>query len=129
MGSVHEGMNVSEVRSATTSETAASTHSEDVFVRSYDASRSYRLTVVLEALDGEERYRSTYRLRPGQAVSELGAVAPGGYRVRVLVDGAQRASDHCRIGDRASRTALIEVGNGIVSVSQGLQQYHGHHRE
>jgi hypothetical protein len=103
--------------------------SEDIFVRSYDASETYRLTVVLAALDGEERYRSTYHLRPGQAVSELGAVRPGEYQVRVAVDGTQRASRPCRIGDSVSRTALVEVGNGIVSVSQGLEQYHGHHDE
>lgn len=94
--------------------------SEDVFVRNYDFERTYRLTLFLEAVDGSDTYERSYHLRPGQAVSELGVVDAGEYRVRVELDGARRAFDRCSVGPSPAETILVEVGNGVVSVSEGL---------
>lgn len=94
--------------------------SEEVFVRNYDVERTYRLTISLTAVDGDDEYATTHRLRPGQAVSELGVVEPGRYRVRVDCDGARHATDEVFVGPAPAETLLIEVGNGAVSVSEGL---------
>lgn len=94
--------------------------SADLFVRNYDVEHTYRIRVLVDSLEGSESHESVHTLRPGQAVGEFEVVDPGQYRVRVELDGQRRGFERCRIGASPSETALIEVGNGVVSVDEGL---------
>lgn len=109
----------SEVATISTADLAERV-SEDVFVRNYDVERTYRVTISLESLTGDDAYETTQRLRPGQALSELGVVDPGAYRVDVELDGARRSSTECQIGPSPAETVVVEVGNGLVGVREGL---------
>jgi hypothetical protein len=91
---------------------------EDLHLRNYDAHRTYEPTLVVLTPDGEVVARRSYRIPPGQCRSERDLVAPGTYVVRVRLD------DHddrvaCRIGGDPGATALVELGNGVVTVSPG----------
>jgi hypothetical protein len=53
-------------------------------------------------------------------VSEIGVLDPGEYRVTVTSEGTVQDSKTCSVGPSPAETVLIEVGNGLVSVSEGL---------
>lgn len=98
---------------------ASDQHSEDLFVRNYDIERTYhlRLTAVHDADD--ERLERQYTLQPGQVIAEFGILPSGQYELRVEI--AHTGTDGtCTVGTAPDETALVEVGNGTVSISQGL---------
>jgi hypothetical protein len=92
---------------------------EDIYLRNFDSTRAYNLTV--EVRDGDSvKFINRYYLTPGQTVSECGQLPPGAYEVQVVLDGRRQQTVQCDIGTAPERTALIEVGNGTVSVTEGL---------
>lgn len=92
--------------------------SEDLHVRNFDIERGYVLRV--EVRDDETVLTREYRLGPGEQRSETDRLAPGTYTVVASLDGGRRRVARCTIDDRPSSAALIEVGNGTVSVTDGL---------
>ena len=95
------------------------TPTEDVHVRNYDVQRSYRIRVTVT--DGSETvFARRYTLGPGQSTSEFDIVGAGTYDVAVALESRESERARCRLSDAPDDTALVEVGNGIVSVSQGL---------
>jgi hypothetical protein len=111
------------------------TRSEQLHLRNYDEDRVYRLTVSVSRPDQPLDYEGTYELAPGEVVSELEVVPPGRYDVTVsgsfrpVVDGPNdgtvgRDSDRleCNVGDRLARTVLVECGNGLVALSEGVSR-------
>ncbi|MFC7134282.1 MULTISPECIES: hypothetical protein [Salinibaculum] len=92
---------------------------EDIHIRNYDVQHSYRVRVTVT--DGRETvFARRYTLDPGQSTSERDIVDAGTYDVTVALDSHRSARTRCRLADSPDDTALVEVGNGIVSVSQGL---------
>lgn len=98
--------------------TTAGPRGEDLHVRNFDVERRYTLRI--EVRDDETVLEREYRLGPGERRSETDRLAPGTYTVVASLDGDRRRVARCTIDDRPSNAALIEVGNGTVSVTDGL---------
>lgn len=93
---------------------------EAIHVRNYDVHASHTVAITVLDTAGRPVFESRYHLRPGQTESERGVLSPGTYTVRVRCDGIARECETCRVGPHPSRTAVVELGNGAVSVSEGL---------
>ncbi|SDJ93382.1 hypothetical protein SAMN05216226_11250 [Halovenus aranensis] len=93
--------------------------SEELHLRNFDLNREYTLTVQVSDGDGLV-FANRYYLTPGKTVSELGRIPPGEYEVRVELDGRRQQTATCEIDRTPRETALVEVGNGTVSLTQGL---------
>jgi len=99
----------------------ATRRAEEIHIRNFDVRRSYDLTVEVHE-DCRPVFADRYHLPPGQTASELGRLPPGEYEVTVELDGLHLRTARCRIDGTPERTALIQVGNGTVSVREGLYQ-------
>jgi hypothetical protein len=108
------------------------TRCEQLHLRNYDESRQYRLTVSVRQPNGGPEYEATYELAPSDVGSELEIVPPGRYEVHVSgsfrpvgeqshhAAGRDEATASCNVGDRPPQTVVVECGNGVVTVSEGL---------
>jgi len=99
--------------------TITAVQSEEIHIRNFDDTQTYDLTVTVRRED-DSVLSNTYNLTPGRRISEIYRLPAGIYDVTAKLDTLQHATTRCEIGSTAQRTALIEVGNGIVSVTQGL---------
>lgn len=93
--------------------------SEDIHLRNYDMEQSHRVWINVVA-DGEQLLETTRRLRPGGVRSIEDTLPPGEYDIEVGIDGLRREVERCRVGDAPERTVVVEMGNGIVSITEGL---------
>lgn len=93
---------------------------EDVLLRNHDFQWGYDVELVAERVADGTAFRKRYYLQPGATRRELGVLEPGEYAVRVRLDGDREGSGRCRIGDDPDATVLVELGNGAVSVHEGL---------
>ncbi|WP_436933886.1 hypothetical protein [Halovenus marina] len=93
--------------------------SADLFIRNFDTTRTNHLTVRVRDGDGIV-FASRYALTPGKTECEVDRLGPGEYDVIVELDSQRRERATCRIGPGPEKTALVEIGNGTVSVTQGL---------
>jgi len=96
------------------------TDSEDLFVRNYDPYRRYDVTLSVSAADGTPAFEERYSFRPGQVAGERDVLPPGTYEVTVALGGCRRKRATCRVGPSPEHTIHVELGNGIVSVTEGL---------
>jgi hypothetical protein len=94
--------------------------SEDVHVRSYAHEWAYDVSVEIATPDGDVAFAADYYLQPGDAESELDALPPGEYEIRATLDNDTRRTATCQVGPSPARTAVIEVGNGVLSLTEGL---------
>ena len=103
-----------------TADSGTEVESEALHVRSYAHERAHSLAVEAVTPDGEVAFETDYYLQPGDAESEVDALPAGEYEIRATLDGDKRETATCRIGAAPSRTAVIEVGNGVLSLTEGL---------
>jgi len=92
---------------------------ETLLLRNYDPHAAYDLSVAV----GDETppaFAARYHLRPGQIETVSGVLASGEYEVTVELHGHREKTAACRVGSAPEDTIHVEVGNGIVSVTQGL---------
>jgi hypothetical protein len=94
--------------------------SESVHVRSYAHERAHDLAIEVAAPDGEVVFRKRYHLPPGRIESEVGAIPEGEYEIRAVLDDERCVSRRCRIDDSPDGTAVVEIGNGVLSLTEGL---------
>ena len=94
--------------------------SEDIFIRSYDQQTGYDIEVEVEDRAGQVVFRHRYYIRPCQTEHVSNEFDPGAYEIRVRVDNGEETARRCRIGDTLEGTAVIEVGNGALSLTEGL---------
>lgn len=94
--------------------------SEDLHIRNYDYQWGYDLVVEAVDSDGEAVFEQRYYLQPGRIESELDAIPAGEYEIRAVLDDHEQTRMPVRIGPGLLRTAVIEVGNGALSLTQGL---------
>lgn len=88
-------------------------------LRNYDGTETHRLTV--RFLDGDDvAFEETHVLSPRSVVTVGAPLDPAVYRVEARVDGDSATRTDCLVGDEPDTTALVEVGNGLVSVVDGL---------
>jgi hypothetical protein len=97
----------------------AAVASADLFIRNFDTTRTNHLTVRIRDDDGIV-FASRYALTPGKTECEADRLDPGEYDVIVELDSQRRERATCQIGPGPEKTALVEIGNGTVSVTQGL---------
>lgn len=93
---------------------------EALHVRNYDVADAHTVTVDVTDTTGVPVFKRRYHLRPGQTRSVAHDVPPGTYDVVVEVDAYDRETRRVDVGPDPAETALVELGNGITSVSQGL---------
>jgi hypothetical protein len=101
---------------------AVAVSDESLVVRNYDV-RPHEVTVRFLDADDETAFDRTYELGPGDVVSTPTRLRRGVYRVSArLADGARDARDaaDCLVGSGPAETAVVETGNGIVSVAEGV---------
>ncbi|MDZ7849792.1 MAG: hypothetical protein U5K70_02905 [Halodesulfurarchaeum sp.] len=96
--------------------------SEELHIRSYDHQWSYDLDVELVGSDGETVFQERYYLLPGNTESEVGIVPSGHYELDVILDNGNEETLACQIGSTLEQTAVIEVGNGALALSEGVQK-------
>ena len=94
--------------------------SETVFLRNYDPYRAYDLELAVHDEAGAEVFGGRYYFLPGQIESVRGALEPGEYEVTAVLDNRREKTVACTVDDAPEHTIHVEVGNGIVSVTQGL---------
>ena len=99
---------------------ATTARSEDLHVRSYAHEWAYDVAVEVVDDAGNVAFEADYYLQPGDAESEVDELPPGEYEIRATLDNGTRKTATCRIGSDPGRTAVIEVGNGVLSVTEGL---------
>jgi hypothetical protein len=93
---------------------------ETLVLRNYDSETTHEVTVELRDADDDVAFQQTYTLTP-QAVTSVETRLPRAvYRVAVRLNDVERSSADCLIGSGPSETALVEVGNGLVSVTEGV---------
>jgi len=95
-------------------------NSEDVYVRSYAHHETHELDLEVVGADGTVALAETYALDPGAVKSEINALPAGTYEVRAVLDGDRRATRPCRVDGSPAGTIVIEVGNGVLSLTEGL---------
>lgn len=86
-------------------------------LRNYDHWEGHSVRLAVVSRDGEEVYSGRRYLAPEQAAQLREPLSGGDYEVRVWIDGVERARRTCRIGASSSGTAVVEIGNGVVSVT------------
>lgn len=94
---------------------------EHVHIRNHDHQWGYDLA--LEVVDGDGRtvFEDRYYLQPDQVESELDALPAGEYEVRATLDNLQEATLECPIGPDPEQTVVVEMGNGVLSLTAGHQ--------
>jgi hypothetical protein len=93
--------------------------SEDIFIRNFDTRRSYDLTVRIRDAEGIV-FADQYYLTPGRTEHETDRLTAGEYEITVELDGRRREQRTCQVGSTVGNTVLVEVGNGIVSITEGF---------
>lgn len=94
---------------------------EDVLIRNYDFQWGYDVDVAVTGADGETVHEERYYLQPGGTRSEFDVFEPGDYEVRVTIDNRRETAARVRVDD-ATDGVLVELGNGAVSVHDGLYE-------
>jgi hypothetical protein len=97
-----------------------SARSDEIHLRSYDRERSYDLDVVVVDQDGNRVLERQYHLWPGRVTGESDILPAGDYEVRVVSDDGSRETLRCRLDSAPAHTAVVEVGNGVLSLTGGL---------
>jgi len=99
--------------------TQSAEKTEDILIRNYDYQRGYDLHLVITHA-GETVFQKRYYVQPSDTVSECDLLPSADYGVTVTLDNTQEASGHHRIDPSPDHTAVIEIGNGALSLTEGL---------
>ncbi|MFB6297946.1 MAG: hypothetical protein ABEH56_05450 [Salinirussus sp.] len=93
---------------------------ESIVIRNYDGQQAHRVTVTMLDMDGQQSFEQTYDLDPREVVSVSTRLDRTVYRIEVETGTGRTASVDCLVGSGPDETALVELGNGLVSVSEGV---------
>jgi len=106
-------------------EAAVAVPRTDLQLRNYDDT-SYAVELVVHDDDGVVCTRE-YDLAPGECRAERDALEPGIYEVEATLVGPEsrvvrrkRDAATCRVGEKPTETASVEVGNHVVTVTEGI---------
>jgi hypothetical protein len=94
--------------------------SAELVLRNHDAGCAYHVTVQLTAAETAGETTVSYRLEPGEIRCPTDVAPRGQTRVVARLDDGPSDTVDGHLGDRPDQTALVEVGNGIVSATHGL---------
>jgi hypothetical protein len=96
---------------------AHSTEHEQLHLRNYDRRQGYDLDFRL-CRDDQCAFDRRIYLQPGGVRCLGGLVQPGEWQVVVSLDGKPSTREQCSIGPSIGQTAVIECGNGVVTVTE-----------
>lgn len=99
---------------------ASSEAAEEIYIRNYDHQWGYDLDVAVTTPDGDPVFRERYYLQPGGSISEDDVVPSGEYELHVTLDNSHHERLQCRISSAPGHTAVVEVGNGALGLTEGL---------
>ena len=104
-------------RTDSTASPSSAPTTEDVLIRNYDFQWGYDLEVTVTDADGDPVHDERYYLQPGETKSEFGVFGPGALEVHVVLDNRRELTTSV---DDGAAGVLVELGNGAVSVHDGL---------
>jgi hypothetical protein len=109
-------------RSAKTSDrlTAPVVSEACLTIRNYDNHISHEVMVRFYDAADNVAFKGSYTLSSLDVVSVSQRLDRAVYRVDVEVDGETTVEAECLIGSGPNETALVEVGNGLLSVTEGV---------
>lgn len=90
-----------------------------VTVRNYDHVDAHSVHVTVSDPPGRTVLTERCYLAPGQSRGLTGASMPGEHRIEVRVDGVRRHRIEHEFDAARAPAAVIELGNGVVSVTPG----------
>jgi hypothetical protein len=93
---------------------------EDILIRNYDHRSGYDLHLTVITHPDNTTFQKRYYLPPGAVVSECDLLPSIDCKITAVLDDVQEASRHCRIDSSPDHTAVIEIGNGTLSLTEGL---------
>jgi hypothetical protein len=93
---------------------------ETVAIRNYDSTDTHEVTIRLRDADDEVVVSRTRTIPPRGVVLISEPIKRGVYCVEAHIDEACLASTECLLGPVPTETALVELGNGIANVAEGL---------
>lgn len=89
---------------------------EDIRVRNYDA-RPHKVALQISDATGTSAFEETYYVPEEATASIVNELESGEYTASVTVDGTKHAVADCRIDEGPTESILIELGNGIVNIT------------
>lgn len=92
---------------------------EQLTIRNHDERTGYGLTVRVTAADGRVLERTGYYVGSGTTKRVFDICDGGDVTVDVVHAGETVGSVRTRLDDTPTGTALIECGNGVVTVTSG----------
>lgn len=112
----------SHVESRAAGPSALSAPAVAVQLRNYDHHRGHAVRVTAMDSEDEVAFADRVFLAAGQTTRMTETIDPADYALRVRVDGIDRTTVTCRLDDTPSGTAVVELGNGAVSVTAGAER-------
>jgi hypothetical protein len=104
--------------------TGSVTHAESVVsdemlvLRNYDGEATHDIAMRLLDEADEVAFERTYTVDPGSTITVAARLDRAVYVVDARLEAGPTASATCLIGSGPDEAALIEAGNGILSVSE-----------
>lgn len=92
---------------------------EAVRLRNYDHWQGHSVRVAVSPPGGEPVIEERHFLAADRTARVAASVAPGEYEVAVRVDGVELARTTVALDATAAGTAVVELGNGVVSLTEG----------
>lgn len=99
---------------------------ESIVLKNYDGTTTHSVTVRLRDSDGSVAFERTCELGPSTTASIQTRLLRGVYIVEARREHESTSTDDpgdsrpVLIGSAPDETALVELGNGLVSVSEGV---------
>ncbi|MFB6352797.1 MAG: hypothetical protein ABEJ92_01810 [Halobacteriales archaeon] len=112
----------SHVESRAEGSSALSAPAVAVRLRNYDHHRGHAVRVTATDSEDQVAFADRVFLAAGQTTRMTATIDPADYALRVRVDGIERTTVTCRLDDTPSGTAVVELGNGAVSVTAGAER-------
>lgn len=94
---------------------------EDLHLRNYDRRSGYDVELEFLAPNEEPVAERRYYLQPSHIGSSVNVVPESTSLVRGTLDNSRQRTSQCRVRGGASSTVIVEVGNGVLTLSEGLE--------
>lgn len=92
---------------------------EVVILYNYDHWDGHSLAVTVAKDAGKPILDERRYLPPGRSTSLSATIDPGEYQLHISVDGVERSRTVYHLDDTPAGTAVVELGNGVISVTRG----------
>ncbi len=94
--------------------------SERIVLRNYDHEFSYEVSVTVTAESGQIIYNKQHYLLPQEYDRILHGFPEDRYRMEASYENQRKALEGVQLDENHENSALIEIGNGTLSLTRGL---------